>query len=116
MLTRSTGERVGPYEIRAGIGTGSIGEVYRARDTRIGRNVAVKVLSAATVVSRGKVALERFELEARAAGSLNHPNLLTVHDGGSHQGLQYIVAEYLEGQSLRDRLDRGPIPARTAID
>src|SRR5258708_8494429 len=115
MVTLHRGLRLGPYEIRAVLGTGSMGEVYRAGDTRIGRNVAVKVLNPAMLV-RGPVLLQRFELEARAAGSLNHPNLLTVHDFGEHQGSHYLVTEYLEGETLRDRLDSGPVPARKAID
>src|SRR5947209_19422477 len=115
MTTLHRGLRLGPYEIRAVLGSGSMGEIYRARDTRMGRNVAVKVLSAA-MVAKGPVLLQRFELEARAAGSLNHPNLLTVHDFGEHQGTPYMVAEYLEGETLRDRLDMGPIRAHKAVD
>ncbi len=114
MLTLHRGLRLGPYEIRAVLGTGGMGQVYRARDTRIGRNVAVKVLNAAMLLK--PVLLQRFELEARAAGSLNHPNLLTVHDFGEHQGARYLVTEYLEGETLRERLDSGPVPARKAID
>ena len=115
MLTLSRGSRLGPYEIRAVLGAGSMGEVYRARDTRMGRNVAIKVLGP-PMLAKGPVQLQRFELEARAAGSLNHPNLLTVHDFGTHQDARYLVTEFLEGETLRDVLDPGPVPARKAID
>src|SRR5438067_7556514 len=115
MLTLSRGELVGPYEIRAVLGNGSMGEIYRARDTRMGRNVALKVLNAATA-ARGPVLLQRFELEARAAGSLNHPNLLTVHDFGTYENAPYMVTEFLEGETLGQRLERGPIRALQAVD
>src|ERR1041384_1048637 len=115
MLTLSRGQRLGPYEIRALLGSGSMGEVYRARDTRMGRNVAIKVMGPA-IVAKGAVALQRFELEARAAGQLNQSNLLTIHDFGEEKGSRYMVCEFLEGETLRDRLDMGPIPARKAID
>ncbi|HUJ25286.1 MAG TPA: serine/threonine-protein kinase, partial [Myxococcales bacterium] len=115
MLTLSRGQRLGPYEIRAILGSGSMGEVYRARDSRIGRNVAIKVMGPA-IVAKGAVALQRFELEARAAGSLNQPNLLVIHDFGEERGSRYMVTEFLEGETLRDRLDLGPLPARKAVD
>jgi serine/threonine protein kinase len=90
-----------------------MGEVYRARDPRIGREVAVKVLPARFASDPG--ALRRFEQEARAAGVLNHPNVLAVYDVGAENGTHYVVSELLEGESLRDRLDHGPIPPRKAI-
>ncbi len=98
------GSRLGPYEILAAIGAGGMGEVYRARDPRIGRDVAVKVLpeSVATEPDR----LRRFEHEARAAGALNHPNILTIHDIGSHDGAPYVVTELLEGETLEEVLIR----------
>src|SRR5207237_117594 len=85
-----------------------------ARDTRIGRNVAIKVLSAARL-SRHADVVQRFELEARAVGGLNHPNLLPVHDFETHEGVRCLVTEYLEGHSLRDRLDARPLPPRRGL-
>jgi serine/threonine protein kinase len=91
-----------------------MGEVYRARDTRLGRDVAIKVLPSAHSADSDR--LRRFEQEARAAGALNHPNVLTVHDIGMHSGAPYIVSELLEGETLRGRLQEGPLPPRKAID
>jgi serine/threonine protein kinase/dipeptidyl aminopeptidase/acylaminoacyl peptidase len=96
------GSLVGPYEVVAPIGAGGMGKVYRVRDTRLGREVALKVLSAARLDDDSVV--RRFELEARLAGSLNHPNILAVYDVGEHQGLPYLVSELLEGSSLRQVL------------
>ncbi len=107
------GARIGPYEIVALIGAGGMGEVYRARDTRLGREVAIKVLPAGAQYEMG---LRRFEQEARAAGSLNHPNILAVHDVGSHEGAPYIVSELLHGETLRERLTGKPLPLRKVID
>ena len=104
MITLAPGQRLGPYEIRAVLGVGSIGEVYRARDTRLGRNVAIKVLNQAAV-ARGPVYLQRFELEARAAGSLNHPNLIGVHDIGTEGEVRYLVTEFLQGMTMRAVVD-----------
>jgi len=95
------------------LGVGGMGEVYRARDTRLGRAVAVKVLPSA--VAQDDDRLRRFEQEARAAGALNHPNLLALYDVGRHERVSYVVCELLEGQTLRDRL-RGPLPVRKALD
>jgi eukaryotic-like serine/threonine-protein kinase len=106
--------RLGPYEIIDLLGAGGMGEVYRARDPRIGREVAVKTLLAR--FGADPEALRRFEQEARAAGVLNHPNVLAVYDVGTENGIQYVVSELLEGQSLKDRLDLGPIPRRKAIE
>src|SRR5499425_685379 len=97
-----TGERLGPYEIVSRLGAGGMGEVYRARDTRLARDVAIKVLSAH--LSNNADLLRRFEQEARAAGTLNHPNILTIFDIGNHEGAPYIVSELLEGETLRERL------------
>src|SRR5688572_13919028 len=91
-----------------------MGEVYRARDSRLDREVAVKLLPAD--VSSDSDRLQRFEQEARATSALNHPNILTVYDIGTHNDSPYIVAELLEGKELRDRLDQGTIPLRKAID
>ncbi|HEV2388967.1 MAG TPA: protein kinase [Candidatus Acidoferrales bacterium] len=110
----STGVKLGPYEIVAPIGAGGMGEVYRARDTRLGRDVAIKVLPASS--SSDPERLRRFEQEARAAGALNHPNVLVIYDVGSHDGAPYLVTELLEGETLFERLRGGPLPVRKAID
>src|SRR6202046_4900354 len=98
----ATGTKLGPYEVVAPIGAGGMGGVYRARDTRLQRNVAVKVLPASFAVDANK--LRRFEQEARAAGALNHPNILAIYDMGVQDGAPYLVTELLEGETLRDRL------------
>jgi Tol biopolymer transport system component len=108
------GERLGPYEILGGLGAGGMGEVYRARDPRLGRAVAIKVLPAA--VSADPSRRHRFEHEARAAGQLNHPNVLAVYDVGDHEGAPYLVTELLEGETLRERLQVGALPVRQAAD
>jgi eukaryotic-like serine/threonine-protein kinase len=113
-MSVSPGSRLGPYEILSPLGAGSMGEVYRARDPRLSREVAVKVLPAS--LSSDPERLRRFEQEARAAGVLNHPNLTTVYDVGSHEGTVYLVSELLEGETLDDRLAEGPISPRRAID
>jgi Tol biopolymer transport system component len=112
-MSLSLGSQLGPYEVLAKLGEGGMGEVYRARDTRLGRDVAIKVLPPSTT-DEGR--LQRFEQEARATAALNHPNILAVFDIGRAEGGPYIVAELLEGESLRDGLARGPIPVRKAID
>jgi eukaryotic-like serine/threonine-protein kinase len=108
------GTKLGPYEILAPLGAGGMGEVYRARDPRLAREVAVKILpeSFATDADR----LRRFEQEARAVGALNHPNILSVHDIGAQGGTHYIVTELLEGETLRERLSSGPQLPRRAIE
>ena len=113
-MTLMAGNRLGPYEIVAPLGAGGMGEVYRARDPRLGREVAIKVLPAS--FSQDADRLKRFEQEARAAGVLNHPNITAVHDLGSHDGAPYIVTELLEGETLRSRLSSGSLPVRKAID
>ncbi len=113
-LALSAGTRLGPYEIIAAIGAGGMGEVYRARDPRIGREVAIKVLP--PDVTRDADRLRRFEQEARATGALNHPNLLVVFDIGTHDGAPYLVSELLEGESLRETLSAGRIPLRKTLD
>ena len=110
----ATGSRLGPYEVLAPIGSGAMGEVYRAHDPRLGRDVAIKILPA--IVSTDSERLRRFEQEARAAAALNHPNILAVHDIGSENGSPYIVSELLEGESLRDRLNSGAVPVRKAVE
>src|SRR5690349_22675085 len=110
----AAGSRIGPYEIVGVLGTGGMGEVYRARDARLGRDVAVKILPDA--YSSDPERLARFEQEARAAAALNHPNILAVHDLGQHAGAPFIVTELLNGTSLREALEHGALPARKAID
>jgi serine/threonine protein kinase len=102
------GSRLGPYEIVAPLGAGGMGEVYRATDTRLGRTVAIKILPAH--LSDKPTARERFEREARSISALNHPNICHLYDVGSQDGLRYLVMEYLEGETLADRLGRGPLP------
>jgi serine/threonine protein kinase/Flp pilus assembly protein TadD len=109
------GMRLGPYEVEDLIGSGGMGEVYRARDTRLGRDVAIKVLPSA--FARDAERLKRFELEARAAAALNHPNVVTVHDVGALEGAPYVVMERLEGETLRRRLGREePLPLSLVLD
>jgi Tol biopolymer transport system component len=106
--------RVGPYEITGSLGAGGMGEVYRAHDPRLGRDVAIKVLPAP--VAHDSDRLQRFEHEARAVATLNHPNILDVHDIGSHEGVPFIVSELLEGETLRERLEAGSLPVRKALE
>ena len=113
-MTLSAGTKLGPYEILAPIGAGGMGEVYRASDPRLTREVAIKVLPA--TFSQDPDRLKRFEAEARAAGVLNHPNITAVYDFGMHDGAPYIVTELLEGETLRSRLGPGAISPRKAID
>ncbi len=109
-----TGSRLGPYEILSPLGAGGMGEVYRARDARLGREVAIKVLPAAFSADRDR--LRRFEQEAKAAGSLNHPNITAVYDVGSVDGAPYVVSELLEGETLRSILAGRKLSTRKAID
>jgi eukaryotic-like serine/threonine-protein kinase len=112
MLT--SGTKLGDYEIKSLLGAGGMGEVYRARDARLGRDVAIKVLPA--MLSADSERLRRFEQEARAAAALNHPNILAVHQMGTHGGSPYLVSELLEGETLRELLKRGRLVVRKAID
>ena len=113
-MTLAAGSKLGPYEILAPLGAGGMGEVYRAKDPRLGREVAIKVLPAS--FSQDPDRLKRFEQEARAAGVLNHPGITAVHDFGMHDGAPYIVTELLEGETLRNRLLSGPLSVRKALD
>ena len=113
-MTLLAGTKLGPYELLAPLGAGGMGEVYRARDTRLGREVAVKVLPAAFSTDADR--LRRFEQEARAASALNHPNILSIHDVGTHQGAPYVVSELLEGETLRERLAGAALSTRKAVD
>jgi eukaryotic-like serine/threonine-protein kinase len=105
------GTRLGPYEIVASLGTGGMGEVYRARDTRLDRTVAVKILPSADPDRR-----HRFEREAKAIAALSHPNICMLHDVGHQDGTDFLVVEYLEGETLADRLARGPLPEDVLVD
>jgi eukaryotic-like serine/threonine-protein kinase len=108
------GTRLGPYEILAPIGAGGMGEVYRARDPRLDREVAIKVLPER--LANDPQALARFESEAKAVAALSHPNILAIHDFGNHQGVSYAVTELLEGETLRGRLSRSALPWRKAVE
>jgi hypothetical protein len=107
-MSLACGTRLGPYEIVSPLGAGGMGEVYRARDTRLGREVAIKVLSG--ILSDRPEMRERLDREARALSSLSHPNICVLHDVGHENGTDYVVMELLEGNTLADRLVRGPIP------
>ena len=109
----TTGTRLGPYEIQAPLGAGGMGEVYRARDTRLDRTVAVKVLPSQVAADRDL--LHRFECEAQAVSSLNHPNICTLHDVGQQHDIHFLVMELLEGKTLAQRLARGPLPIAEMI-
>jgi serine/threonine protein kinase len=113
-MTLAPGTKLGPYEILAPLGAGGMGEVYRARDSRLGREVALKVLPES--FSKDADRLRRFEQEARAVAALNHPNILAIHDIGENVGAPFIVSELLEGSSLRAELEHGPLSARKASD
>src|ERR1035441_6122126 len=108
------GARLGQYELHSPLGAGGMGEVYRAHDTRLDREVAIKVLPESLTSDPER--LRRFEQEARAAAALNHPNILAVYQMGTHDGVSYMVTELLDGETLRERLRGGLIPLRKAID
>src|SRR5580693_4037386 len=108
-MSLAPGTHLGPYEIAAPLGAGGMGEVYRARDTRLERTVAVKILP--KELSADPARKQRFEREAKTISGLNHPNICTLHDVGSVDGLDYLVMECVEGDSLAERLEKGPLPA-----
>ena len=110
----TSGTKLGPYEIQSPIGAGGMGEVYRARDARLSRDVAIKILPAS--FSADPERLQRFAQESRAAAALNHPNILSIFDIGEDHGAPYVVSELLEGETLRDRLRSGPLSSRKATD
>ncbi|HTZ81752.1 MAG TPA: protein kinase [Candidatus Acidoferrales bacterium] len=110
----SSGTRLGPYEIQSPLGAGGMGEVYRARDTRLGRDVAIKVLP--KTLAHDTDSLWRFEREARTIAALNHPNILGIHDIGTHDGAPFLVSEFLEGQTLREKILSGPLLLRHVIE
>src|SRR5512134_6431 len=107
------GVRLGPYEIVAAIGAGGMGEVYKARDTRLDRTVAIKVLP--DMLAADPEFRERFDREARAISQLTHPHICTLYDVGEHQGTAFLVMEYLDGETLADRLVRGALPIDQAL-
>src|SRR5215831_6105788 len=109
----SAGQRLGPYEIRDFIGRGGMGDVYRARDTRLGRDLAVKVLPAHAV--EDALAVERFMREARTASALNHPNVVTIYEIGESERVRFIAMELVEGETLRTLVGRSPTPERVAV-
>ena len=114
-MSLSAGTKLGPYEILAPLGAGGMGEVYRARDAKLGREIAIKVLSGATASDPDR--RHRFELEARAASALNHPNILTVHDVGEADGTVYIAMELVEGKTLRELVASGePLATKKLLD
>lgn len=113
-MALTPGTKLGQYEILSPLGAGSMGEVYRAHDSRLSRDVAIKVLP--ELVSLDPERLLRFETEARAAAALNHPNILAVYQMGSYSGVPYLVSELLEGKTLTETMRRGPLPFRKAID
>src|SRR5438270_6383719 len=113
-MALSAGTRLGPYEILAALGAGGMGEVYRARDTRLERTVAIKVLP--THLSSNPDLKARFEREAKAISSLSHPHICTLHDVGHQDGIDFLVMEYLEGETLADRLGKGALPLKQALE
>ena len=113
-MALSANQKLGPYEILAPVGEGGMGEVYRARDTRLNRSVAIKVLPQAIADDPGRMG--RFEQEARSIAALNHPNILAIYDVGVQNGTSYLVMELLEGETLRERLNNGALSVRKAVD
>ena len=112
-MTVPPGTRFGPYEILSPLGAGGMGEVYRARDTRLDRTVAIKVLP--SHLARDPERRARFEREARAVSALDHPHICTLHDIGQQDGVDYLVLEYLDGETLADRLQKGALPLEQAL-
>ncbi len=113
-MALSANQKLGPYEIIAPVGEGGMGEVYRARDARLNRSVAIKVLPQSIAADAER--MRRFEQEARSIAALNHPNILAIYDVGVQDGTSYLVMELLEGETLRERLDRGALPVRKAVE
>src|SRR5208337_3527381 len=113
-MALSANEKLGPYEIIAPVGEGGMGEVYRARVARLNRSVAIKVLPQSIAADAER--MQRFEQEARSIAALNHPNILAIYDVGVQDGTSYLVMELLEGETLRERLSRGALPVRKAVE
>src|SRR5882757_4933706 len=109
----ASGKQLGPYEIVSPLGAGGMGEVYRALDTRLDRTVAIKVLP--SHLSSSPESKQRFDREAKSISSLSHPNICTLYDVGSQDGIDFLVMEYLEGQTLAERLAKGPLPIAQAL-
>src|SRR3954470_417102 len=112
-MTLQPGSRLGRYEVDGLIGSGGMGDVYRARDTRLDRSVALKVLSSSVLADPER--LTRFTQEARTTALINHPNIVAVYDVGAERGLPFVVSELLKGMTLRARLEQGSLPVRTAV-
>src|SRR5439155_15328891 len=113
-MALASGTKLGPYEIHSPVGAGGMGEVYRARDPRLDREVAIKILPSS--LAADPVRLQRFEQEARSASALNHPNILVVYDIGTHEGAPYLVTELLDGETLRERLRDDSLPQRKSLE
>src|SRR5262245_1654207 len=113
-MALSVGSRLGRFEILGALGSGGVGDVYRARDPQLQRDVAIKVLRATWADDPDRH--RRLEQEARTAGGLNHPNIVAIHDVGTHEGAPFIVTELLEGETLRRRMNGRPLPPAKAID
>src|SRR6266542_2115989 len=112
-MTLSPGSRLGPYEVLSPLGAGGMGEVYKAKDTRLERTVAIKVLP--SHLSSSEEVRQRFERDAKTISSLSHPHICALHDVGNQDGTEYLVMEYLEGETLADRLARGPLPSEQVL-
>ena len=112
-MALAPGAKLGPYEIVGPVGAGGMGEVYRARDARLNRTVAIKVLP--SNVTNDPVALQRFQREARAVAALSHPHVCPVHDVGRQDGIDFLVLEFLDGETLAHRLSRGKLPLEQAL-
>src|SRR5262245_17906233 len=112
-MALAPGSRLGPYEILSPLGAGGMGEVYRSHDTRLQRGVALKVIS--REASHDSERIRRFEQEARAAGTLSHPNVCAIYDLGTHEGSPFVVMELLEGETLREVLHPSPLPLKRAL-
>jgi eukaryotic-like serine/threonine-protein kinase len=113
-MALTSGTKLGPYEIQSPLGAGGMGEVYRARDARLGREVAIKVLPESFAKDNDR--LRRFQQEAQAVAALNHPNIVSIHDFGEYEGAPFLVSELLEGQTLRETLEAGPLPVRRVVE
>ena len=112
-MSLAPGARLGPYEIQSAIGAGGMGEVYKARDTRLDRTVAIKILPEA--LAADPQFRDRFDREARTISSLNHPHICTLHDIGTQDGIDFLVMEYLDGETLAHRLEKGALPLDQAL-
>ena len=112
-MSLAPGTKLGPYEIVSPLGVGGMGEVYRARNTRLGRDVAVKILP--KEMSADPARKQRFEREAKTISGLNHPNICVLYDVGSQDGVDYLVMEFVEGETLTKRLEKGPLPLEQVL-